>query len=66
MHPTMFSYTSMLKKLFEKQEEVVQIKDFWKVLLVLQQIYLVHIYKVQEYFFPVFLIFPVYKIVHGK
>ena len=51
MHPTMFSYTSMLKKLFEKQEEVVQIKDFWKVLLVLQQIYLVHIHKVQEYFF---------------
>ena len=62
MHPTMFSYTSMLKKLFEKQEEVVQIKDFWKVLLVLQQIYLVHIHihKVQEYFFPV------YKLVHGK
>ena len=33
MHPTMYEYTAVLKKLFEKQTEVVQTKDFWEVSL---------------------------------
>ena len=28
---TMFEYTDMMKKLFEKQAEVEQVSDFWKV-----------------------------------
>ena len=28
---TMFEYTDMMKKLFEKQSEVEQVTDFWKV-----------------------------------
>ena len=63
MHPTMFSYTSMLKKLFEKQEEVVQIKDFWKVLLNSSSTNLP--IKFRNIFSSI-LIFPVYKIVHGE
>ena len=33
MHPTMYEYKAVLKKLFEKQTEVVQTKDFWEVSL---------------------------------
>ena len=28
---TMFEYTDMMKKLFEKQAEVEQVSDFWEV-----------------------------------
>jgi hypothetical protein len=57
MNPVMFRYTSIIKKLFEKQYEVKQVADFWDVR---------HVFKGSQYNFKIYIATVWFLSVHGR